>query len=73
MVKAQYGAAQAQVKINDAATGISREMTEMNMAMQRAQDRLLQPLAKSERELFMAMLVRLVETNNQYGRSLLRE
>ncbi len=45
----------------------------MHAAMQRAQDRLLQPLVKSERELFMAMLVRLVETNNQYGRSLLRE
>jgi len=45
----------------------------MHAAMQRAQDRLLQPLAKAEREVFMAMLVRLVETNNQYGRTLLRE
>ncbi len=41
MVKAQYGAAQAQVKINEAATGISQEMTEMNLAMQRAQDKVL--------------------------------
>ena len=41
MVKAQYSAAQAQVKINEAATGISQEMTEMNLAMQRAQDKVL--------------------------------
>jgi phage shock protein A len=41
MVKAQYGAAQAQVKINEAATGISQEMSEMNLAMQRAQDKVL--------------------------------
>src|SRR6266700_2525901 len=41
MVKAQYGAAQAQVKINEAVTGISQEMSEMNLAMQRAQDKVL--------------------------------
>ncbi len=41
MVKAQYGAAQAQVKINETLTGISQEMTEMNLAMQRAQDKVL--------------------------------
>jgi len=41
MVKAQYGAAQAQVKINESITGISQEMTEMNLAMQRAQDKVL--------------------------------
>ena len=47
MVKAQYGAAQAQVKINEAATGISQEMTEMNMAMQRAQDKVLSMQARA--------------------------
>src|SRR6266436_3020088 len=36
MVKAQYSAAQAQVKINETVTGISEEMTEMNLAMQGA-------------------------------------
>jgi phage shock protein A len=41
MVKAQYGAAMAQVKINEAATGISQEMSEMNLAMQMAQDKVL--------------------------------
>src|SRR6266487_2056306 len=41
MVKAQYNAAQAQVKINETVTGISEEMTEMNLAMQRAQDKVL--------------------------------
>lgn len=47
MVKAQYSAAQAQVKINEAATGISQEMTEMNMAMQRAQDKVLSMQARA--------------------------
>ena len=41
MVKAQYSAAQAQVKINETVTGISQEMSEMNLAMQRAQDKVL--------------------------------
>ena len=41
MVKAQYNAAQAQVKINETLTGISDEMSEMNQAMQRAQDKVL--------------------------------
>jgi len=41
MVKAQYNAAQAQVKISEAVTGISEEMQEMNLAMQRAQDKVL--------------------------------
>jgi phage shock protein A len=41
MVKAQYGAAQASVKVNEAVTGISQEMSDMNMAMQRAQDKVL--------------------------------
>jgi phage shock protein A len=47
MVKAQYNAAQAQVKINETVTGISEEMTEMNMAMQRAQDKVLNMQARA--------------------------
>jgi phage shock protein A len=47
MVKAQYNAAQAQVKINETVTGISEEMTEMNMAMQRAQDKVLTMQARA--------------------------
>jgi phage shock protein A len=47
MVKAQYGAAQAQVKINEQVTGISQEMNEMNLAMQRAQDRVLNMQARA--------------------------
>ncbi len=47
MVKAQYNAAQAQVKINEAATGISQEMTEMNLAMQRAQDKVINMQARA--------------------------
>ncbi len=48
MVKAQYGAAQAQVKINEQVTGISKEMNEMNAAMQRTQDRVLSMQARAD-------------------------
>jgi phage shock protein A len=48
MVKAQYGAAQAQVKIQEAATGISEEMSDVNLAVQRAQDRVLQMQARAD-------------------------
>jgi phage shock protein A len=47
MVKAQYNAAQAQVKINETVTGISNEMSEMNLAMQRAQDKVLDMQARA--------------------------
>lgn len=47
MVKAQYNAAQAQVKINETLTGISDEMSEMNLAMQRAQDKVLTMQARA--------------------------
>lgn len=47
MVKSQYSAAQAQVKINEAITGISQEMTEMHLAMQRAQDKVLNMQARA--------------------------
>jgi DNA-binding MarR family transcriptional regulator len=41
-------------------------------AMQRAQDRFLAPLSQGERDAFMAMLVRLIEANNEYGRAMMR-
>jgi len=41
MVKAQYQVAQAQVNVNEAVTGNSNEMTETNLAMQRAQEKVL--------------------------------
>src|SRR2546423_1629631 len=47
MVKAQYNAAQAQVKVNETVTGISEEMSEMNLAMQRAQDKVLNMQARA--------------------------
>jgi DNA-binding MarR family transcriptional regulator len=46
---------------------------DMHGAMQVAQERFLAPLAPAERRAFMAMLVTLIDGNNQYGRSLLRE
>ncbi|HEX9067723.1 MAG TPA: PspA/IM30 family protein [Ktedonobacterales bacterium] len=47
MVKAQYGAAQAQVKIQEATTGMSEEMQDVNLAVQRAQDKVLQMQARA--------------------------
>lgn len=47
MVKATYGAAQAQVKIQEAVTGISEEMSDVNLAVQRAQDKVLQMQARA--------------------------
>jgi phage shock protein A len=47
MVKAQYGAAQAQVHIQESATGISEEMADVNLAMQRAQDKVQQTQARA--------------------------
>lgn len=55
-------------------TGEGEALTrEMHAAMQAAQERLLAPLPPADRRAFMAMLVRLIDGNNQYGRSLLRE
>jgi phage shock protein A len=48
MVKAQYNAAQAQVKINETLTGMSEDMSEVNMAMHRAQDKVLGMQARAE-------------------------
>jgi len=48
MVKAQYNAAQAQVRINETLSGISDEMGEMNQAMQRAQDKVLNMQARAQ-------------------------
>jgi len=47
MVKAQYGAAQAQVRIQEAATGLSEEMGDVNLAVERAQDKVLQMQARA--------------------------
>lgn len=40
--------------------------------MQRAQERLLRPLGKKERDLFVVLLQRLVAANNAFGRAKLR-
>ncbi len=47
MVKAQYNAAQAQVRVNETLTGMSEEMGEMNLSMQRAQDKVLNMQARA--------------------------
>ncbi len=47
MVKATYGAAQAQVKIQESVAGISEEMGDVNLAVQRAQDKVLQMQARA--------------------------
>jgi phage shock protein A len=47
MVKAQYTASEAQVKLGEAATGISEEMADVNMAVERAQDKVLTMQARA--------------------------
>lgn len=47
MVKSSYNAAQAQVKIQEAASGISEEMTDVNLAVERAQNKVLQMQARA--------------------------
>jgi phage shock protein A len=47
MVKVTYGAAQAQVKIQESVSGISEEMSDVNLAVQRAQDKVLQMQARA--------------------------
>ncbi len=47
MVKAQYNAAQAQARINETLTGLSEESSEMNLAMQRTQDKVLNMQARA--------------------------
>jgi DNA-binding MarR family transcriptional regulator len=50
-----------------------RQLTSrMFASMQRAQDRLLAPLSQKERDGFMTTLIRLIEANNAYGRTMLR-
>ena len=46
-LKAEYTAANAQVKISESFTGLSREMNDMGMAVQRAQDRIEQMQARA--------------------------
>jgi phage shock protein A len=46
-IKATYTAAEAQTKINEAVTGISEEMGDVGLAMQRAQDRTEQMKARA--------------------------
>ena len=47
MVESQYQAAQAAVHVGEIATGISKESAEMNLAMQRAQDKVLSMQARA--------------------------
>ena len=46
-IKAQYSAAEAQVKVTEAVSGISEEMSDVRMAVQRAQDKTEEMKARS--------------------------
>lgn len=48
MVKAQYQAAQAQVKINETLTGLAKPDQELNLAMQRAQQHVLEMQSRAD-------------------------
>ena len=47
MIKAQYSAAEAQVRIGEAATGIGRDMENTGLAIQRAKDKTEQMQARA--------------------------
>ena len=47
MIKAQYSAAEAQVKIGEAATGIGEQMADTGLAIQRAKDKTEQMQARA--------------------------
>jgi DNA-binding MarR family transcriptional regulator len=44
---------------------------QMHAAMSRAQERLLSPFDKAEQELFIKMMLRVIDANNQFGRAVL--
>lgn len=48
MLSAQYSAARASVGANEAVSGLSSEMGEMNLAMQRAQEKVLHMQARAD-------------------------
>jgi phage shock protein A len=48
VIKAQYSAAEAQVKIGEAATGISSNMADVGLAVERAKDKTLQMQARAD-------------------------
>jgi phage shock protein A len=48
IIKAQYTAAEAQVRIKENVTGISEEMTDVGMALDRAEDKTEKMKAKSQ-------------------------
>jgi len=46
-IKAQYSAAEAQVKVNEAVSGISEEMSDVGLAIQRAEEKTDQMKARA--------------------------
>ena len=48
VIKAQYSAAEAQVRIKESVTGVSEEMADVGMAMSRAEDKTEQMKAKAK-------------------------
>lgn len=56
-------------RLTPAGEQITRDMRD---AMQRAQDRLLEPLLPAERNAFITTLIRLIDGNNHLGRTIFR-
>ena len=48
-------------------------MEQLRPRMQRAQERLIEPLSPEEQEQFMFLLAKTVEANNHYGRTILKK
>jgi len=72
LVKREPSPADGRQKIANISSKGKRVMDEMYDAMREAQVQFLAPLEPKERSEFVRMMMRLVEGNNQYGRTLLK-
>lgn len=72
LVKREPSATDGRVKIANITAEGRETMKEMYASMREAQVRFLSPLGPREQATFIAMMMKLVEGNNQYGRTSLK-
>lgn len=72
LVKREPSATDGRVKIANITAQGRETMKEMYASMREAQVRFLSPLGPREKATFIAMMMKLVEGNNQYGRTSLK-
>lgn len=72
LIRRSVGARDRRVRVARLTPKGKRLHAAMYGSMLRAQEKLLEPFSKEEKQLFMDLLVRLVEANNGYGRAVFR-